>query len=115
MKLAILPLAFALIITSACHESSATASAEHAEHADHDHQKAAATDKAPATPSPAVAATGVKPYPLDTCLVSGEKLGEMGDPVVINYQGQEIKFCCKSCVPKFNKNPDKYLGKLSGK
>jgi len=54
----------------------------------------------------------VKPYNLSTCIVSGEKLGEMGDPVVTVYQGQEIKFCCKSCVPKFEKNPEKYLEKL---
>jgi len=53
-----------------------------------------------------------KPYPLTTCLVSGEKLGEMGDPYVINHKGQEIKFCCKGCVKDFNKDPDTYLAKL---
>ena len=56
-----------------------------------------------------------KPYPLDTCIVSGEKLGEMGKPVVFVYQGQEIKLCCKSCKPKFDKEPAKYLKKLEGK
>lgn len=54
----------------------------------------------------------IKPYPLTTCLVSGEKLGEMGDPYVINHKGQEIKFCCKGCVKDFNKDSDKYLKKL---
>jgi YHS domain-containing protein len=53
------------------------------------------------------------PYPIDTCLVSGEKLGSMGDPVVIVHEGREIKFCCDSCVPDFKKDPDKYLEKLS--
>jgi YHS domain-containing protein len=53
-----------------------------------------------------------KSYPLETCLVSGEKLGAMGDPIVINHEGQEIKFCCDSCVPKFKKDPAKYLHKL---
>ena len=57
----------------------------------------------------------VKPYPLDTCIVSGEKLGGMGKPVVFVYQGQEIKFCCKMCQPKFEKDPAKYLKKLEGK
>ena len=57
--------------------------------------------------------SGAKPYPIDTCLVSGEKLGSMGDPIVINHEGQEIKFCCDSCIPKFNKNPAKYLTKLN--
>ena len=55
----------------------------------------------------------VKPYPLDTCIVSGEKLGEMGKPHVIQHNGQEIKFCCKDCVKEFNKDPDKYLKKLA--
>lgn len=56
--------------------------------------------------------TSAKPYPLDICLVSGEKLGEMGEPVVITHEGQQIKFCCKSCIPKFEKDPAKYLSKL---
>jgi YHS domain-containing protein len=55
---------------------------------------------------------GSKPYPLETCLVSGEKLGSMGEPVVINHEGQEIKFCCDACVPKFEKDPAKYLSDL---
>ena len=53
-----------------------------------------------------------KSYPLDTCLVSGEKLGEMGKPYVINHEGQEVQFCCKNCLPKFEKDPAKYLAKL---
>jgi YHS domain-containing protein len=66
---------------------------------------------APST-APAPVATATKPYPLDTCLVSGEKLGEMGEPVVIVHNGQEIKFCCEKCQPKFEKDPAKYLSKL---
>lgn len=54
----------------------------------------------------------VKPYPLDTCIVSDEELGSMGDTIVINHEGQEIKFCCDMCVPKFKKDPAKYLAKL---
>ncbi len=57
-------------------------------------------------------ATKPKPYPLKTCLVSGEKLGEMGDPYVFVHEGQEIKLCCKSCLKDFNKNPAKYLKKM---
>lgn len=53
-----------------------------------------------------------KPYPLDVCLVSGEKLGSMGEPTVLVHEGQEIKFCCDSCEPKFKKDPEKYLPKL---
>ena len=52
------------------------------------------------------------PYPLDYCLVSGEKLGEHGDPVVKVHDGQEFKFCCKSCVKDFDKDPAKWHAKL---
>ncbi|MCX8091776.1 MAG: hypothetical protein N3I86_12740 [Verrucomicrobiae bacterium] len=53
-----------------------------------------------------------KPYPLDTCLVSDEKLGEMGKPFVFVHEGQEIKLCCKSCKKGFDKDPAKYLKKI---
>ena len=53
--------------------------------------------------------TKLKPYTLKTCVVSGDKLGEMGDPFVYAYKGREIKFCCKGCLKDFNKNPAKYL------
>lgn len=54
-----------------------------------------------------------KPYTLDTCIVSDEKLGEMGEPFVTSYKGQQVKMCCKSCNKDFTKNPDKYLKKLA--
>jgi YHS domain-containing protein len=53
-----------------------------------------------------------KPYPFDTCLVDGMKLGSMGDPYVFVYQGQEIKLCCAGCKSKFLKDPKKYLKKI---
>ena len=53
-----------------------------------------------------------KPYPLKTCVVSGEKLGEMGKPVVYVHEGREIKFCCKDCIKDFKKDPAKYMKKL---
>ena len=56
-----------------------------------------------------------KPYPLDTCVVSGEKLGEMGEPYVFTYEGREVQLCCKSCLKKFNKDLEKYLKKLEHK
>jgi hypothetical protein len=59
------------------------------------------------------AAPAAKPYPLGTCIVSGEKLGEMGDPVVLVKDGQEFKFCCHSCVKDFNKDPKKFADKLA--
>ena len=58
------------------------------------------------------ALSGTKPYQLKTCVVSGNTLGSMGDPVTKIYNGQEMKFCCKPCVKKFDANPVKYLAKL---
>ena len=58
------------------------------------------------------ATSGVKPYPLKYCVVTGNELGSMGDPVSEVYQGQQIKFCCKACIAKFHKDPAKYLAKL---
>ena len=53
-----------------------------------------------------------KPYTLKTCVVSGEKLGEMGDPYVFVHEGREIKLCCKNCLKDFNKAPAKYVKKI---
>lgn len=56
--------------------------------------------------------SGAKPYPLDVCIVSGNKLGSMGAPVTKVYQGQEVKFCCRPCVDDFDANPEKFMAKL---
>lgn len=58
-------------------------------------------------------AEAARPYPLQTCIVTDEKLGEMGEPFVFVHQGQEIKLCCKSCKKKFDKAPETYLKKLA--
>ncbi|MEI7730673.1 MAG: hypothetical protein WCO56_13950 [Verrucomicrobiota bacterium] len=54
-----------------------------------------------------------KPYPLETCIVTGEKLGGMGEAYVFVHEGQEIKLCCKGCLKAFKKEPAKYLKKLT--
>src|SRR4051812_40420457 len=51
-------------------------------------------------------------YPLATCPISGEKLGGMGEPVVKEYDGREVRFCCKSCPPKFEKDTAASMAKL---
>jgi hypothetical protein len=57
--------------------------------------------------------TKPKPYPLKTCVVSGEKFGgSMGEPYVFNHEGREIKLCCKACLKDFNKEPAKHVKKL---
>ena len=51
-------------------------------------------------------------YPVDTCIVSGKKLGSMGDPYIYVYEGRTVQFCCKGCIDKFDKKADQYLKKL---
>ncbi len=58
------------------------------------------------------ASTSAAAYPLTTCVVSGEELGSMGEPVVLVHEGTTVKFCCDKCLPKFNENPGAYLAKL---
>ena len=55
---------------------------------------------------------GVKPYPLNRCIVSDDAF-DHGKPVVFVYQGQEIKLCCKDCRKDFDQDPAKYLTKLA--
>lgn len=54
-----------------------------------------------------------KPYPLTTCVVSDEKLGEMGDPYIFDHSGQQVKLCCKKCLKKFDAEPEKYMKKIN--
>jgi hypothetical protein len=54
----------------------------------------------------------IKPYVLKTCMVSGEKLGEMGKPYVFTNDTREIKLCCKDCLKDFKKDPKKYVKKI---
>jgi len=53
--------------------------------------------------------TKVLPYKSNVCVVSGNKLGSMGTPVSIVYEGKKIEFCCSPCIKKFNEDPKKYL------
>lgn len=51
-----------------------------------------------------------KSYPLDTCLVSGEKIeGEGFDQL---YGVRLTRFCCEKCGKAFAKEPAKYLAAL---
>ena len=56
--------------------------------------------------------TKPKPYPLKTCVVSGEKLGDHGKPYVFTHEGQEIKMCCEDCLKDFKKNTATYMKKI---
>jgi len=74
------------------------------------------------TGAPAFAAAGKAdtsapvPYPLQTCIVSGEHL-EAGNIVVFVHQepgkpDRVMRLCCRKCLAKFKADPAKYLKQL---
>ena len=65
------------------------------------------------TSTPSKAYVNTDGYPLDVCVVSGEKLGTMGDPFVIKHDGKTVKLCCSSCLKEFNKDLAKYMAILA--
>jgi hypothetical protein len=58
---------------------------------------------------------GVKPYPLKICIISDDELGGHGEPISKVYEGQEVKFCCKPCIKKFDKDVAGNLKKIAEK
>ncbi len=56
--------------------------------------------------------SSIKRYPLATCIVTDNELGSMGPVITKVYQNQEVKFCCKPCIKKFDAEPAKFLAKL---
>ena len=52
------------------------------------------------------------PYPLSTCPVLGEKLDSMGDTVVAEYDGREVRFCCGACVATFEEDKERYWAEI---
>ncbi len=52
-------------------------------------------------------------YGPKTCLVSGDDLGE--DAVNYVHGTTLVRFCCNECTKAFEKNPQKYLDKLTAK
>lgn len=72
------------------------------------------------TPAPRSAADySGDPYPLDTCPVSGEKLGKDAVTVVLEgmkdtkLNGTQVRFCCPKCEASFKADPAKYTGKMN--
>lgn len=43
------------------------------------------------------------------CPVSKE---EADSKIVAEYKGQKVALCCKTCLKKFQKNPEKYIKNL---
>ncbi len=71
----------------------------------------------PAKYLPAVDAALVKQqlpyYPLETCPVSGDKLGgDMGAPVDVIVKNRLVRLCCADCKDALHKDPEKLFAKL---
>lgn len=111
-----------LVGLSAC---SSGGESDHA-HADHETDAHSAVD--PADSGSALEEASVEPvgaetprleettpsadYPLTTCVVSGGPLDSMGGPIAFSYGDEEVQFCCKGCIGKFEKSPETYLAKV---
>jgi len=54
-------------------------------------------------------------YPMETCVVSGEALGGMGEPVNYVHNNRLVRFCCAGCVDMFKKDPEKHIEKIDAK
>ncbi len=67
---------------------------------------------APSAADQAVIDAQLSAYPLDTCVVSGGKLGGMGAPVNYVHKGRLVRFCCAGCITTFEQDPAKYLAKI---
>lgn len=70
----------------------------------------AATASARATP-PADSSASPS-YPLDVCVVSGQKLGSMGSPIEVQVKGRTVLLCCSGCEASLRADPESYLAKL---
>ena len=62
----------------------------------------------------AVIAAQKDSYPLTTCIITGEPLDAMGEPVQKVFANRLVQFCCDGCVDKFTAHAGKYWGALDG-
>jgi len=51
-------------------------------------------------------------YPLTTCVVSGDKLGGMGEGVDVIFNNRLVRLCCADCQKDLAKDPAKYLKQI---
>lgn len=52
-------------------------------------------------------------YKVDVCVVSGEKLGSMGDPIDVLYGTRLVRLCCKGCTKAVAKKGPELIAKLN--
>jgi YHS domain-containing protein len=97
-------IALAAVITLSGCEKEQPAPPQEQDHSGHDH--AAMTQEGAAADDTAVAATDTEQT---VCPVMG---GKINKEFFTEYKGKKVYFCCPSCKPEFEKNPEKYIGKL---
>lgn len=111
---------FSLLTASATFFLAAPAVAQHGGHSSHD-SAAAAPAKGELVKVSQVDAAWLadarKAYALESCVVSDEKLGSMGDATewVYRAKGQAdrlVKFCCDGCLEDFLADPAAGLAKI---
>lgn len=51
-------------------------------------------------------------YALETCPVSGEELGSMGEPHEVMAGDTLVRLCCENCLPELRSDPATYLEKV---
>jgi YHS domain-containing protein len=81
----------------------ASAEEGHSTHAGNDHAAAK-----PVSAEMEVTDTGAVEVGNKICPVSGEKVGQMGEVVKVEYKGKIYNLCCAMCEKDFLKNPEKY-------
>lgn len=69
-------------------------------------------DDAAAARDAAVVAEQLPSYPLDTCVVSGEELGSMGDPIEYVHEGRLLRLCCAGCKRGVEGNAEALVAKV---
>lgn len=48
-----------------------------------------------------------------SCPISGEEFTITAATLHSEYKGKHVYFCCPGCKPRFDKDPEKYLGRTS--
>lgn len=51
-------------------------------------------------------------YPIQTCSVSGEELGSMGEPIDVLHNLRLVRLCCNGCARGFQRKPEETMKQL---
>ncbi len=60
----------------------------------------------------AILKSQIDSYPLETCVVSGAKLGSMGKPINVFHENRLAQLCCAGCMDAFKADPAAAMSKV---